>query len=159
MHDQLGIGCHARNRLSNGGARMRALAVGLATWGLLACGDDGGGTAADRLGVGAECDSDRDCLQSHRDGGLSENCLTQFKGGYCGIEDCTASEQCPNGSACVMHEDGHNYCFRLCADKPECNRYRSPDVEANCSSNVEYTGTGAAKDALGKACVPPSSGI
>ena len=136
---------------------MKTLGVVLALCGLCACGDDGGGNTADRLGVGAECTKDDDCMQSRIDGGLSETCLTQFKGGYCGIEDCAANDECPTGSACVIHEDGHNYCFRLCTDKPECNLNRSPDVESNCSSKIEYTdGT---KDILGKACVPPSSGI
>ena len=135
-----------------------AMGATVLAWLLYACGDDGGaGNSADRLGVGAECASDDDCLQSRRDGGLSEKCLTQFKGGYCGIEDCTASDVCPEGAACVIHEDGQNYCFRLCGDKPECNLNRSPDVEANCSSTVEYVD--GAKDAFGKACVPPSSGI
>lgn len=124
---------------------------------LAACGDDSGGTPADRLGVGAECATNADCLQSHRDGGLSEECLTQFKGGYCGIENCTGDGDCPEHSACVAHDDGKNYCFRLCADKPECNLYRSPDVESNCTSKVEYVG--GDKDTTGKACVPPSSGI
>lgn len=128
----------------------------LAMLALTACGDDSGGTPADQLGVGAECTKNADCLQSHRDGGLSEECLTQFKGGYCGIENCTGNDDCPAGSACVAHDDGKNYCFRLCADKPECNRYRSPDVEANCSSNVEYVD---GSKTTGKACVPPSSGI
>lgn len=121
---------------------------------LLGCGDDdGAGTQADRLGVGAECETDDDCLQSERDGGISQECLTQFKGGYCGIEDCSDHGDCPQGSGCVAHDDGSNYCFRLCGDKPECNLNRAPDNEANCSSSIEY-----ASDALGKACVPPSGG-
>ena len=120
-----------------------------------ACGDnDGGGNPSDRLLVGAECATDDDCLQSNVDGGFSEQCLTQFKGGYCGIEDCTALDDCPAGSACVAHTDGNNYCFRLCLDKPECNANRTPDDESNCSSNVTYVG--ASKDDVGKACVPPS---
>jgi hypothetical protein len=119
----------------------------------LGCGDDDDGTQADRLGVGAECESDDDCLQSERDGGISQECLTQFKGGYCGLEDCIDNDDCPEGSGCVAHDDGNNYCFRLCGDKPECNLNREPDNEANCSSSIEY-----ASDPLGKACVPPSGG-
>jgi hypothetical protein len=118
-----------------------------------ACGDDDAGTEADRLGVGAECESDDDCLQSTRDGGISQQCLRQFKGGYCGIEDCTRHEDCPEHSACVAHDDGTNYCFRLCADKPECNLNRSLENEANCSSSIDYVGSDE-----GKACVPPSGG-
>lgn len=116
------------------------------------CGDDDDvGTQADRLGVGAACDSDDDCLQSKRDGGISEQCLTQFKGGYCGLENCRDHADCPQGSGCVVHDDGNNYCFRLCRDKPECNLNRTPANEANCSASIEYEGGD-----LGKACVPPS---
>jgi hypothetical protein len=120
-----------------------------------ACGDDDD-VNADRLGVGAECTSDDDCLQSRHDGGLTERCLMQFKGGYCGIVDCEQNADCPEGSACVIHEDGRNYCFRTCANKPECNRNRSAENESNCSSNVDYTD--GDKDTIGKACVPPSDG-
>jgi len=123
---------------------------------LLGCGDDDGGSGADRLGVGAQCSADTDCLQSAIDGGLSEKCLTQFKGGYCGIEDCHSADDCPAGSDCVAHDDGHNYCFRLCADKAECNLHRDPENESNCSSNVDYVDT--PKGSAPKACVPPSSG-
>ena len=131
-----------------------ALASGL-SGALGACGDDDG-SSADRLGVGAQCSSDHDCLQSGVDGGLSEMCLAQFKGGYCGIEDCASNDDCPSGSACVAHDDGHNYCFRTCADKPECNLHRDPDSESNCSSKVSYVDS--PKGDAPKACVPPSSG-
>lgn len=119
------------------------------------CGDDGSG--ADHFLVGAECTSDDDCYQSSSDGGISETCLRQFKGGYCGVEDCVNNEDCPHGAACVAHDDGNNYCFRLCVDKPECNHNRSSDNEANCSGSVNYAD--GSKASLGKACVPPSSGI
>lgn len=114
---------------------------------LFGCGDDDPpGTQADRLGVGAECTSDTQCLQG-------QSCLG-FKGGYCGIEGCTAdAASCPSGSACVSHDDGNTYCFRICVDKAECNLNRSLDNESNCSSNVEFVDP----DVNVKACVPPSS--
>jgi hypothetical protein len=68
---------------------------------------------------------------------------------------CTLDTDCPAGAACVMHDDGVNYCFRLCADKPECNRHRSLDNEANCSSSITFIDPARTE---GKACVPPSSG-
>lgn len=108
-----------------------------------ACGDSG--TEADELGVGAECSAAGDCLEE-------QACLTQFKGGYCGVEDCALDVDCPEGSACVAHDDGSNYCFRICVDKSECNLNRGPDVESNCSANVTFTDGGG-----GKACVPPSA--
>jgi hypothetical protein len=118
------------------------------------CGDDDdSGSQADRLGVGAECERDDDCPQSARDGGFSQRCLTQFKGGYCGLADCRDHDECPEGSGCVAHDDGNSYCFRLCRDKAECNLHRTPDAESNCSSSIEYEGTD-----VGKACVPPSGG-
>lgn len=136
---------------------VRTIFVSWAVGLLGACGDsDGVGTQADQLGVGAECVSNEECVQSNVDGGLSSECLTQFKGGYCGIENCTASVDCPQGSACVLHDDGQTYCFRLCTGKPECNLHRSPENESNCTSEVDYVD--GAKD-VGKACVPPNSGI
>jgi hypothetical protein len=116
-----------------------------------ACGDDE--IEADRLGVGAECRRDDDCLSGSNDSGPRQSCLLQFKGGYCGLEDCAAHGDCPEGSACVVHDDGNRYCFRSCANKAECNVNRSPEQEANCSSSVEYID---GSSALGKACVPPS---
>ena len=118
------------------------LVFGLAAGG---CDDD---TEADRLGVGAQC------VASECDEELELVCLTQFKGGYCGLEDCTADLDCPEGSACVAHTDGVNYCFRICLDKPECNRNRDVENESNCSSNVVFV---EGKTGV-KACVPPSSG-
>ena len=83
------------------------------------------------------------------------SCLTNFKGGYCGKRDCTGEIDCPQGSACVRHDDGINYCFLICIDKyPDCNRFRDPDEAANCSSSIELVNTSGKP----KACVPPSSG-
>ncbi len=111
---------------------------------LTACGND-----ADDIGVGAACSVADDCNQDDGD----QQCLTQFKGGYCGLEGCAADADCPEGSACVSHSDGVNYCFRICVDKADCNANRSVDDEANCSSSVTFAdGT---KD--GKACIPPSN--
>jgi hypothetical protein len=130
---------------------MRTLGLCALVMLLASCGDDDDAPAADRLGVGAECSSDSDCLREG-DGGINLACLDQFKGGYCGVEDCTDDGDCPEQSACVAHDDGSNYCFRICATKPECNANRQPDDESNCSSNVDFV-----DDANGKACVPPSA--
>jgi hypothetical protein len=113
-----------------------------------ACGDDDdeGLTEAQRHGVGAACDDDSDCYV-----GEQELTCLDFKGGYCGLEGCTADTDCPAGSACVEHEDGANYCFLLCVDKPECNYTRPVEIESNCVSSITFVG-----EAKGKACVPPS---
>jgi hypothetical protein len=114
-----------------------------------ACGDDDDdrGSAAQRMGVGASCTSDQDCPPE-----LMLECLS-FKGGYCGLEGCASDVDCPPGSACVEHaDDGNNYCFLICADKPECNWTRPVDAESNCSSSVVFTDGHKAY----KACVPPS---
>lgn len=108
---------------------------------LPACGD---GSEAERRGVGAECSTNDDCTEA------GQQCLA-FKGGYCGVRDCVEDTDCPSGSLCVTHDDGVNYCFLVCADKPDCNRNRSADHESNCSSNIVYADQGS-----GKACVPPS---
>jgi hypothetical protein len=126
------------------------LLLGLAT----ACGDDdNGGTPADLVGVGAQCRTDGDCLQPS-DAGIAQRCLTQFKGGYCGLQDCARNADCPAGSACVLHDDGQTYCFRHCVEKSECNSNRAPEVESNCVSNIDFV----EEQTPGKACVPPSSG-
>ena len=117
----------------------------------IGCGGEAG-SEADEVGVGAECEESADCPELDTEAGDLE-CLTQFKGGYCGREGCDVNEDCPEGSACVLHDDGGNYCFLLCTDKSECNVNRSPDSESNCSSNVEF----ADEETDGKACVPPSS--
>jgi hypothetical protein len=118
---------------------------------LVACGDDdpgdGGESAAQRAGVGAACLADDDCDQKN----APLKCLS-FKGGYCGLEDCQANSDCPEGSACVAHDDGMNYCFLVCSDKPECNITRPADSEANCSSSITFVEAGT----NAKACVPPS---
>jgi len=121
------------------------------------CGGDEG-TVADRIGVGAECtvdpsaDPPSTCPVVEMD--VQLDCLTQFKGGYCGLERCTGDVECPDGSACIAHTDGENYCFRVCQDKPECNRNRSADNESNCSANIVFVDDRNER----KACVPPSSG-
>jgi len=114
---------------------------------LAACGDDDddGGTEADRHGIGASCGGNEDCFEE------GQTCLP-FKGGYCGVADCTGDEMCPDGSLCVAHTDGKNYCFRICIDKPDCNRNRPVEFESNCSSNITFVSGGKGS----KACVPPS---
>jgi hypothetical protein len=117
------------------------------------CGDDEG-NAADQVGVGAACSPGDPCPKASRNGAQVDlTCIQAFRGGYCGIKDCQADTDCPDGSACVNHDDGSRYCFRTCLDKSECNRNRDAENESNCSSNVDFAQ--ATTDA--KACVPPSS--
>lgn len=107
-----------------------------------ACGDE---TEADRRGVGAECQSNADCTEAN------QVCLTNFKGGYCGVAGCTVDEDCPGGSACVTHTDAVNYCFLVCTAKDQCNVNRTAANESNCSSSITW-----ADEDQGKACVPSS---
>jgi hypothetical protein len=108
-----------------------------------ACGDDG----ADAFGVGAQCTMNDQCNQEIG----AQTCLP-FKGGYCGLTGCTVDADCPEQSACIKHTDNVNYCFHTCLDKPECNRNRDVENEANCSSSVDFV-----EGAMGrKACVPPT---
>jgi hypothetical protein len=141
------------------------LGVGAARWGLgcfvvmgvlAGCGEDGDDTAADRVGVAAQCSSDAECPAVERgDVTVQLTCLREFKGGYCSISACERNDDCPDGSECVNHDDGNSYCFRVCSDKAECNRNRSLENEANCSSSIDLTDA----DSDSKACVPPSSGV
>jgi hypothetical protein len=112
---------------------------------LLGCGDDG----ADSVGVGAQCTMTSECNVD-----LHETCLTAFKGGYCGLEGCAHDTDCPTDSACVAHTDGHNYCFRTCAQKTDCNANRDSTNESNCSATATFVDPTNGR----KACVPPSGG-
>lgn len=120
---------------------------------LLGCGDDS--TEADRIGVGAECTASAECDSPDEE--IELECLTLFAGGYCGLKDCTGDVDCPEGSACVTHTDGVNYCFRDCTEgnKPECNRNRSLENEANCVGSIDFVDLRNDR----KACEPPSSGL
>jgi hypothetical protein len=109
------------------------------------CGDDG--TEADRLGIGAQCATNDDCNTD-----LMQTCLTQFKGGYCGLSPCAHDVDCPADSACIHHTDNVNYCFRTCLDKAECNANRDAINESNCSSSADFVDPEMGR----KACVPPS---
>lgn len=127
------------------------VALGLMLLGLsVGCGD--GDTEADRIGVGAQCAASAECPAEM---GIELECLRQFKGGYCGLRGCVGDGDCPEGSACIAHEDRNNYCFRVCQNKSECNRNRSVENESNCSANVVFVDERQER----KACVPPSSGI
>ncbi len=119
---------------------------------VLGCGD--GSTEADRIGVGAQCTASAECESPE---GFELTCLTQFTGGYCGLEGCTGDVDCPEGSACVTHDDGNNYCFRDCTEgeKPECNRNRDLENEANCVGSITFVDPRNDR----KACEPPSSGL
>ncbi len=138
-------------RSRHGWIRAACLAGLVVAFGCAPEDEDDGGTEADEIGVGGSCSTNDDCPQPENDEDPMLECLTAFKGGYCGLEGCQLDEDCPEGSACVAHDDGMNYCFRICLDKSECNRNRGPDEEANCSANITFTDGGG-----GKACVPPS---
>ena len=133
--------------------RFMCVFCGLLLAGVAAgCGGDDS-TEADRIGVGAQCTDSAECESADEDTELV--CLTQFKGGYCGLEGCAGDVGCPDGSACVTHDDGNNYCFRVCQDKPDCNLNRSVENESNCSANIVFVDDRNER----KACVPPSSGL
>jgi hypothetical protein len=122
--------------------RMWTLAVLV----LIGCG--GGGSEAVRRGVGAECGPNLECSES------GQSCLTDFKGGYCGVSGCARDTDCPQGSACVTEDDGVSYCFLVCRDKPECNENRTLDNESSCVSSLTFV-DGAMNR---KVCRPPLSG-
>jgi hypothetical protein len=124
---------------------MRLLSCSILLGLVLACGSN-----ADSLGIGAQCTKNEEC-----DVSTSQICLTQFKGGYCGRQGCTHDTDCVSDSACIAHDDGQNYCFRICVDKPDCNANRDALNEANCSSTATFVDGTIGR----KACVPPSSGI
>jgi hypothetical protein len=125
---------------------MRVIGIAL-LFVFAACHDE---SEADRLGIGAQCTATDEC-----DEDTNQECLTNFAGGYCGIEGCLSDADCVEDSACIAHTDGHNYCFRTCIDKPDCNDNRDVENESNCSSSVDFVDGANGR----KACVPPSSGV
>ena len=110
------------------------------------CGDSG--SEAIRRGVGAECNATNDCTEN------GQVCLTEFKGGYCGVSGCARDSDCPQGSACVTDDGQINYCFLICADKPECNPHRTVDNESSCTSSLTFVDGTMDR----KVCRPPNSG-
>jgi hypothetical protein len=112
---------------------------------LCACSSE---SEAIRRGVGSECAVNSDCTES------GQRCLTQFKGGYCGVSACTHDTDCPAGSACVTEDDGVNYCFLICTDKPQCNPHRTVDNESSCVSSLTFVDGTMGR----KVCRPPLSG-
>ena len=127
-------------------ARLWVVLVGAALAAASGCGDDDGAVAR---GIGAECAADTDCTE------MGQRCLTQFKGGYCGATACAHDTDCPSGSACVTDDDGANYCFLVCADKPECNVNRTLANESNCVASIPFVDSAMGR----KVCRPPLSGV
>jgi hypothetical protein len=120
-----------------------------AMFSIVSCGDDDdNNNEANTLGVGAQCVDTEECDVEN-----GQECLLDFKGGYCGISQCITDEECPQGSRCVAHDDGVNYCFLVCLDKDECNINRGVDFESNCSSSITFV----EEPQDSKACVPPSN--
>ncbi len=119
-----------------------------------ACGGgSSGGTAAQRAGVGAECSATMSCATyATADGGVAPLACLSFKGGYCGLQGCSTSADCPAGSICVT-EGATNYCFLTCTDKSQCAANR-PTYPANCSSS--FTWAHPADNNGAKACIPPT---
>jgi hypothetical protein len=99
---------------------------------VMGCGDDGG-DGIPPLSVGSECTESSECDEDN-----GQTCLAGFKGGYCGIADCGASDQCPEGSGCALYENGVGYCFRTCVVSADCNDFRSADTEADCSESAPF---------------------
>ncbi|MDH5717803.1 MAG: hypothetical protein OEZ22_09205 [Spirochaetia bacterium] len=121
-----------------------------------------GTEGAASVGIGAECLTNENCQREEAacyDSEIPINliCLTNFSGGYCGAKGCKTNADCPESSICVIHDDGINYCFLICTEKPQCNTYRTSENEANCSASIDYADKSTSKTT--KACVPPSSGL
>jgi hypothetical protein len=115
---------------------------------LVACGCGSNQNEANRKGIGADCTTTSDCTTS------GQVCLTEFKGGYCGLSGCLHDTDCPQGSACVTDDNQTNYCFLVCGTKTDCNLHRSPDDESDCTSSLAFLDGAMSR----KVCRPPNSG-
>jgi hypothetical protein len=114
---------------------------------LVACGCGSNENAANQLGVGADCTKNSECV-------TAAVCLTEFKGGYCGLAGCQHDTDCPGGSACVTDDNGVNYCFLVCAQKTDCNLHRAAADESDCTSSLTFVDGTMSR----KVCRPPNSG-
>jgi len=114
---------------------------------VVACGCGSGQNAANQRGVGAECGMNTDCQ-------TGQACLSEFKGGYCGLAGCQHDTDCPQGSACVTDANQVNYCFLTCAQKTDCNLHRSAIDESDCTSSLTFVDGAMSR----KVCRPPDSG-
>jgi hypothetical protein len=114
------------------------------------CRSSGGGSQNRKVcvpgdcGVGAACVGDVDCK-------APLTCMTGFKGGYCGVKDCTTNAQCPADSLCVKHSDAVGYCYLKCTAATTCSFCRPPAYAAACSDQVTFLEAGT----TGSVCVPP----
>ena len=124
----------------------RILCAIVVIFSIFGCGNDS--TEAIRRGVGAECTANSECSET------GQVCLTEFKGGYCGVSGCAHDVDCPAGSACVTDDNQTNYCFLICADKPDCNPHRTLDNESSCTSSLTFVDGTMNR----KVCRPPLSG-
>lgn len=112
------------------------------------CRSSGGGNQNRKIcvpggcGVGADCSTSADCNNL--------DCITDFRGGYCGRRDCTSNGDCPGDSSCVAAADGHNYCFKNCGTNSDCSFCRHDGVFATCSTSVDFVDAGASA----AVCVP-----
>jgi hypothetical protein len=127
---------------------VRAFLACFGVFALLGLGGCGEGDANDQL-IGGECATAEDCDDGDDDTPALE-CITVFKGGYCGRQGCSSNADCPEKSICVTHETV-NYCFLVCTTKSQCNQNRTVENESNCSSNINPVEGGE-----DKVCVPPS---
>ncbi len=114
------------------------------------CRSSGGGSNNRKVcvpgncGLGAACETDADC-----DGDLT--CLSDFSGGYCGVEGCAADADCPENSACVEHSNGTNYCFAICKSDVDCSFCRFDGAAESCTADVTFVEPGDLS-----VCPPPT---
>ena len=64
--------------------------------------------------VGAPCQSNASCARG-------EQCILEFKAGYCARFDCSAKNPCDLGAKCVEIE-GENFtvCLKKCSQSSDC---------------------------------------
>ena len=120
------------------------------------CGGDDS-TEADRIGVGAECtvDSSADppstCPVVEMD--IQLDCLTQFKGGYCGLEGCTGDVTARRGRPASPMTTARTTASEFVRTSRIATN-RSVENESNCVGSITFVDDRNER----KACEPPSSG-
>lgn len=111
------------------------------------CRSSGGGANNRKIcvpgdcGIGASCARDEDCATGY-------SCSPGYDGGYCGLDDCETSDDCPSDSACILTSAGTT-CAKRCSTQSDCSFCRYDDF-VSCSDDAEFV---VAADAT-SVCLP-----
>jgi hypothetical protein len=113
------------------------------------CRSSGGGSGNRKIcvpgdcGIGADCGDANDCSSDLE-------CLSAFRGGYCGLSGCLVNDDCPDDALCVVASNGENHCYKPCSTASDCSFCRRDGLLGACTADVSFAEDGT----TGSVCVP-----